>query len=68
MQGYVEHRLNTDNAWVETQTINYHDDFNLVFKDIRFNQLTKFPVPAHWVKIDKTLKVPATQLELLSKA
>ena len=67
LQGYVEHRLNTDNAWVETQALNFHDEYNLVFKDISFDSLEEHEVTAKWIKVDKALPLPKPHMDLLAK-
>ena len=68
LQGYAEHRLSTDNAWVETQAVNIHDDFNLVFPSVSVTGLVEHAASAKWVTVSSNTRVPAVQTELLSKA
>ena len=63
----MEHRLNTDNAWVETQAINYHDDFNLVFPKIDVEAVRDQATTAKWMPVSKAMGVSATNLDLIAR-
>ena len=67
LQGYVEHRLNTDNAWVETQAVNIHDDFNLVFPKVDLSLVVDNAATGKWMAVSKSMGVPAGQIEILGK-
>ena len=61
----MEHRLNTDNAWVEAQAINFHDEYNLVFSKVDVDAVQDHAVNAKWLPISKVLRVPNEHLDLL---
>ena len=43
-KGYVDDPRNTDNAWMETVAVNFHDDTGEVFNQFRL-QVTSTPIP-----------------------
>ena len=66
-QGYVEHKKNTDNAWIETRAINYHDEYHHVFNDLEFTAKLDGEFVAKWVQMDSTLPLPKAQMSFLEK-
>ena len=36
-KGYVDDPRNTDNAWMETNVLNFHDENNVYFKTFKLN-------------------------------
>ena len=61
-QGYVENRFNTDNAWMETQAVNFHDDFNLVFPQVKVDSVVEHAITARWIPVSKHMPIPGAQL------
>lgn len=65
-KGYVDDPRNTDNAWIETVAVNFHDNDNSVSKNI----ILKAGDDARnvkWVDIDKNLKLYASHSEFIKK-
>lgn len=65
-KGYVDDPRNTDNAWMETVAVNFHDDdgdkvgkFNLVAGDDA--------AKVKWMDIDGNLKLYASHSEIVKK-
>lgn len=63
-KGYVDDPRNTDNAWIETVAVNFHDDngtsvgkFNLQAGDDAQN--------VRWMDIDKNLNLYASHYDLI---
>ena len=50
--GYVEDNRMTDQAWVETTLMNYHDDLNL-FRGITFQSSDPKIAEINWASIHK---------------
>ncbi len=65
IQGYVEDRRNTDNAWIETAAIDFHDDRNIAFQDLSFSPGTA-DFCLEWHPIDALLPVRSLHREILS--
>ncbi|XP_043788550.1 ADP-ribose pyrophosphatase, mitochondrial isoform X1 [Apis laboriosa] len=64
-KGYVDDPRNTDNAWIETVAVNFHDDNNL-FKNITL-KAGDDARNVKWVDIDKNLKLYASHSEFIKK-
>ena len=63
----MEHRLNTDNAWVETQAINIHDDFSLVFPKMDLSLVVDNATTGKWMTVSKSTGLPAGQIGIMAK-
>ena len=65
-RGYVDDHRNTDNAWMETVAVNFHDETG--------TSVGAFPLSAgddavnvHWMDISKDLKLYASHNDLIAK-
>ena len=63
----MDHRLNTDNAWVESQAVNYHDEHSLVLHQLPFDSASGDGLSAQWLIADEDANVPEFHRELLEK-
>ncbi|CAL7948347.1 unnamed protein product [Xylocopa violacea] len=65
-KGYVDDPRNTDNAWIETVALNFHDDDNSVFGNVTLlagddaRNVT-------WMDIDKNLNLYANHSDFIKK-
>lgn len=63
-KGYVDDPRNTDNAWIETTALNFHDETgettSIITLDARDDA-----TDATWIDIDEKLDVYETHLPLL---
>ncbi|XP_017876910.1 ADP-ribose pyrophosphatase, mitochondrial [Ceratina calcarata] len=65
-KGYVDDPRNTDNAWMETVALNFHDDDHSVFGNIMLvagDDASK----AKWMDIDNRLNLYASHAEFIRK-
>lgn len=65
-KGYVDDPRNTDNAWMETVALNFHDDDDSVFGSIMLvagDDASK----AKWMDIDKSLNLYASHADFIKK-
>ena len=65
-QGYIDDPRNTDNAWMESQAVNFHDDSG--------NAFNKFTLQAgddaqnvKWVEVSHELRLYANHLDLVKE-
>lgn len=65
-KGYVDDPRNTDNAWMETVAVNFHDESG--------DSVGKFPLQAgddaksvRWVDIDSNLELYASHLDIIQQ-
>lgn len=63
-KGYVDDPRNTDNAWMETVAVNFHDDTS--------NQVGKFLLQAgddaknvRWMDVDRNLSLYASHVDFI---
>ena len=61
----MEDLRNTDNAWIETTAVNYHDDTKTTFHFLDFGSGAA-DVCLEWVQLDDSLPIRPFHLELLS--
>jgi hypothetical protein len=64
LQGFVEDRRNTDNAWIETIVTGVHDESEL-FSRIKFNSELVATASYKWVQVSKDTAVNDNDREYL---
>ena len=62
-KGYVDDPRNTDNAWMETVAVEFHDDKNL-FDNIALNAGDDAQ-GVRWLDIDRSVKLYANHLKFI---
>ncbi|XP_076815902.1 transient receptor potential cation channel subfamily M member-like 2 isoform X1 [Clavelina lepadiformis] len=65
-RGYSDDHRNTDNAWIETIAINFHDKSGLVLKDIQLSPGDEAK-KVKWKKVDKSLKLFASHEKFIAQ-
>lgn len=63
-KGYVDDPRNTDNAWIETTALNFHDETGATTSMITLDARDD-ATDATWIDIDEKLDVYETHLPLL---
>ena len=62
--GYVDDPRNTDNAWMETVAVNFHDDIGEVFNRIKL-QAGDDAGAVSWIEINKHIQLYASHSEFI---
>ena len=63
-RGIVDDPRNTDNAWMETSAVNFHDDSGEVFASIALNAGDDAQA-VRWVDIDRSLNLYANHSKFI---
>lgn len=58
-KGYVDDPRNTDNAWMETVAVNFHDEDGRFLSKLKF-EAGDDAVDVHWIDVDKNVKLYAS--------
>lgn len=62
--GYVDDPRNTDNAWMETVAVNFHDDTGEAFNRVKL-QAGDDAGAVTWMEINKHLQLYASHAEFI---
>ena len=60
-QAYQEDPCCTDQAWIEAEVINYHDEHGLAFNDVPFNE------PLKWATLSEAIPIANVPASVLHK-
>lgn len=63
-KGYVDDPRNTDNAWIETIAVNFHDSTGKILHNLNLNAGDDAK-NVKWLDIDKNLKLYANHLNFI---
>lgn len=58
-KGYVDDPRNTDNSWMETVAVNFHDEDGSFLSKLKF-EAGDDAIAIHWIDIDKNVKLYAS--------
>eukprot|EP01102_Stenamoeba_stenopodia_P014840 TRINITY_DN4986_c0_g1_i3.p1 TRINITY_DN4986_c0_g1~~TRINITY_DN4986_c0_g1_i3.p1 ORF type:complete len:219 (+),score=57.77 TRINITY_DN4986_c0_g1_i3:1-657(+) len=65
-KGYVDDPRNTDNSWMETVAVNFHDDDGHLFSKFKLHAGDDAGA-VQWMALNKSLSVYANHLDFLTK-
>uniref|UniRef100_H3A048 ADP-ribose pyrophosphatase, mitochondrial n=1 Tax=Latimeria chalumnae TaxID=7897 RepID=H3A048_LATCH len=65
-KGYVDDPRNTDNAWIETVAINYHDESGEILEQLAL-EAGDDAGKVKWVDMDQDLKLYASHVQFIEK-
>lgn len=63
-RGYVDDPRNTDNAWIETIAVNFHDSSGKILHDLNLNAGDDAK-NVKWMDIDRNLNLYANHLDFI---
>lgn len=66
-RGYVEDPRNTDNAWIETTAVNFHDESGEILNEIAL-QAGDDAQNVRWIDMDRHIKLYANHSLFIEKA
>ncbi|CAG9805937.1 unnamed protein product [Chironomus riparius] len=63
-KGYVDDPRNTDNAWMETVAVNFHDEDGTFLNKLKF-EAGDDAIGIHWIEVSKDVKLYASHAKLI---
>lgn len=64
--GYVDDPRNTDNAWMETVAVNFHDEDGSFLRKLKF-EAGDDAIGIHWIDVSRDVKLYASHLKLIEQ-
>jgi ADP-ribose pyrophosphatase len=63
-KGYVDDPRNTDNSWMETCAVNFHDESGEFLKKLNF-EAGDDAIGIHWIDVSRDIKLYASHAKLI---
>jgi ADP-ribose pyrophosphatase len=65
-KGYVDDPRNTDNAWMETVAVNFHDEDGSFLNKLKF-EAGDDAIGIHWIDVSRDVKLYASHIKLIEQ-
>jgi ADP-ribose pyrophosphatase len=65
-KGYVDDPRNTDNAWMETSAVNFHDESGQFLSKLNF-EAGDDAIAIHWIDVSSSVKLYASHSKLIQE-